>query len=254
MKTKLSLTLTAIAVAIARAEEGGGGHYLPGATSSFIDALPGRPGLAVVNYFTYYDASVSASRSLPLAGLLAADLEATIYADTVGLIYETPWRLLGGDYAAGLAVPYLWMEVRGEVALPGGGTGPRRNSVNGVGDIQILPFMIGWTHGPNWKYDVRLGVYAPSGDFEAGRIANVGKNFWTFEPGASVSWLSTKIGTEATLFAGFDVNTKNHETDYQSGATFHLDGTVAQHLPLLGGVLGVGANGFYYQQISGDSG
>jgi hypothetical protein len=39
-----------------------------------------------------------------------------------------------------------------------------------------------------------------------------------------------------------------------TGTQFHLDSTIAQHLPLLGGVVGVGANGFYYQQISGDSG
>jgi hypothetical protein len=36
---------------------------------------------------------------------------------------------------------------------------------------------------------------------------------------------------------------------------FHIDATVAQHLPLAkAGVIGVGANGFYYQQISDDSG
>jgi hypothetical protein len=29
---------------------------------------------------------------------------------------------------------------------------------------------------------------------------------------------------------------------------------VAQHLPLFGGFVGIGANFFYYQQISGDSG
>lgn len=30
--------------------------------------------------------------------------------------------------------------------------------------------------------------------------------------------------------------------------------TVAQHLPLFGGFIGLGANGFYYQQLSGDTG
>ncbi len=36
---------------------------------------------------------------------------------------------------------------------------------------------------------------------------------------------------------------------------FHFDATVAQHLPLGKlGVAGVGANAFYYQQITGDSG
>ena len=51
-----------------------------------------------------------------------------------------------------------------------------------------------------------------------------------------------------------DFNTENHKTDYRSGTQFHLDLTIAEHLPLFGGIIGVGANGFYYQQISGDSG
>src|SRR5664280_1286142 len=52
------------------------------------------------------------------------------------------------------------------------------------------------------------------------------------------SWLSTKIGTEVSLFAGYDVSTKDGQTDYQSGDVFHLDATLAQHLPLLGGSVG----------------
>jgi hypothetical protein len=246
--------LGALQTLTSSAEEGGSGHYLPGAASSFIDQLPGRPDLAVVNYFTYYDASVSANRSLPLGGLVAANLHATVYADTLGLIYESPLKLIGGNYSVGAAAPYIWMSVRGRVTLPGGGTAVRTDSTDGLGDVQLFPFMLGWTNGPNWKYDVRLAVYAPSGDYKTGRLANVGKNYWTFEPVVSVSWLSTKIGTEATLFASFDTSTRNDRTDYQSGDVFHLDGTLAQHLPLLGGVAGVGANAFYYQQITGDNG
>lgn len=70
----------------------------------------------------------------------------------------------------------------------------------------------------------------------------------------SLSWLSSKIGTEVSAFAGYDISTKNNKTDYQSGDMVHLDITVAQHLPLFGGFVGVGANGFYYQQVRGDSG
>ena len=44
------------------------------------------------------------------------------------------------------------------------------------------------------------------------------------------------------------------DTHYRSGTQFHLDMTAAQHLPLFGGIIGAGANGFYYQQVSGDSG
>ena len=42
-----------------------------------------------------------------------------------------------------------------------------------------------------------------------------------------------------------DFNTENTDANYQSGDIFHVDATVAQHLPLFGGFAGVGANAFY---------
>jgi hypothetical protein len=237
----------------ALAEEGGSGHYMPGAAASFIDALPGRAAPAYVNAFTYYNGTASASRPIRFGGQIVANAEAAAYADTSILLYETPWKLLGGNYAAALAIPYVWMEVQGDV-VAGPLTNRRRDTANGIGDITLLPFMLGWTNGTDLKYDLRLGAYAPTGEYDAGHLANVGKNYWTFEPGASVSWLSSKIGLEVSAFAGVDFNTRNDATDYQTGDQFHLDLTIAEHLPLLGGFIGVGANGFLYEQITSDSG
>ncbi len=254
--------ICALALAtISRAEQGGSAHYMPGAAASFIDAFPAKPGgLAVLNYFTYYDASVSPSKQLPLGGFLTTDLSATVYADTLAAIYQTRWDVLGGGLAFGLAIPYVWLEVDGQAQRigPGGAPGPvfnARDTANGIGDMTLYPFMLGWTNlVPDLKLDTRLGIYMPTGEYEQGQLANVGKNYWTFEPGIMASWLSSKIGTEVSLYSGLDFNLQNRDMDYTSGTSLHFDLTVAQHLPLFGGFLGVGANGFYYQQISGDSG
>jgi len=121
-------------------------------------------------------------------------------------------------------------------------------------DRILLPFMLGWVRG-DLKYDMRLFVYTPTGEYDQDDLANVGKNYWTFEPVVSLSYISSKIGLEVSAFAGVDFNTKNDATDYQTGDQFHLDLTVAQHLPLgKRGLIGIGANAFYYQQITGDSG
>jgi hypothetical protein len=53
---------------------------------------------------------------------------------------------------------------------------------------------------------------------------------------------------------GLHLVRRNGATNYQTGDQFHLDLTAAQHLPLFGGIAGLGANGFYYQQFTGDSG
>lgn len=250
----------------AHAEEGGSGHYAPGGAASFIDTLPGKPGLAIANYFSFYDGSASASKQLSLGGFIVtgtAGLKATAYADTVMALYQTPLKLLGGYYAVAVAIPYVWVKAKakGEVKF----TGPLGNTItfsssvsdsaNGIGDIAFYPFMLGWTGlNGDLKYDVRLGIYAPTGHYETGKLANLGKNYWTFEPAVSLSYISSKIGLELSAFAGMDFNTKNHKTDYRSGTQFHLDITAAEHLPLFGGIIGVGANAFYYQQITGDRG
>ena len=263
MKRTKNMTLgvlVAIAILVplsVRAEEGGSGHYAPGGNASFIDELPLKPGLAIANYFNFYDGDASASKQLPFGGLITANLDATAYSDTVVALYQTPLKLLGGYYAVGVAIPYIWIKAKGDVQVTGplGNTFTMRDSANGIGDILFYPFMIGWTGlGGDLRSDVRLGIYAPTGDYDKGRLANVGKNYWTFEPAASLSYMSSKIGLELTAFAGMDFNTENHKTDYQTGTQFHFDFTVAEHLPLFGGLIGIGANGFYYQQISDDSG
>jgi len=253
LKTVSFLTAAMALTSPLRAEEGGAGHYMPGTTASFIDALPGHPAFAIESVFTFYQADVSASRQLPVGGLRTFGLDATAYANSLVAFYQTPLELFGGLYAAGTAIPIVWMEAEAQVAGPLG-TVNQRDTASGLGDITIIPFMLGWTNGPDLKYDVRFNVYLPTGDYDVGALANVGKNYWTFEPMVSVSYLSTKIGLEISAFAGVDFNTENEDTDYQTGTQFHLDATIAQHLPLFGGVAGVGANGFYYQQITGDSG
>lgn len=49
-------------------------------------------------------------------------------------------------------------------------------------------------------------------------------------------------------------NTENPDTDYQSGSLLHLDGSVQQLLPLGPGFVSIGAEVFYLQQLSSDSG
>lgn len=249
----VAIACSAVATVL-RAEEGASGHYAPGAAASFIDALPGRPAWAMANYLMYYEGSAGGSQRIPSGGQVTAGLNSQAWADSVLALRETDVKLLGGSYAFAVVIPVVKVEVEGEVRGPLGNTFRASDRASGIGDITLYPIMIGWAKG-DLKYDVRLGVYAPTGDYETGQLANVGKNFWTVEPSAAVSWLSSKIGLEVTAFAGLAFNTRNDATDYNSGDVFHLDVTVAEHLPLGGlGVIGVGASAFYYQQITGDSG
>lgn len=248
------LLLLAAALAV-RAEEGGMGHYAPGAFASFVDVPPVVPGLGVFNYFTYYDGDASAHREFPVGGQLGLNLKATSYADAVGAFWGTPLELFGARYAPGVAIPFFWNTVTADVSLPGGGTVHRTDSASGLGDIELFPLSLGWSLSEtNLKVSVLGGIYTPSGQYQAGRLANLGLGYWTFEPGLLISYLGQKNGIEFTTYIGYDINTENNATSYHSGQQFHIDVTLAQHFPLGKNFAGIGANAFYLSQTSADSG
>ena len=248
--------LTVLAVAIAaRAEEGGAGHYAPGAFASFADVLPAQPGLVAFNYFTYYDGDGSVNHRFPIAGQLALKVGVTYSADSVGAFWVTPLKILGANFAMGVSAPFVKTDIRVQVTRPGGGTVGRSDSVSGPGDIEFWPVALCWSAmGGNLHVDFLGGIYAPSGELKTNRLANPGLGYWTFEPGALISYLGQKNGFEFTTYIGYDINTVNHTTEYHSGQVFHVDATVAQHLPLGKGSIGIGANGFYLKQTTPDGG
>ena len=233
------------------AEESGTGHYIPGQTADFIDALPGYPSLEYENTFTYYKGSVGAGRPFPIIGRIELNSEATSYTDSSVVLWETPLKIFGGYYNVFVSIPYTWLTVSGDLQV-GARTIHTTDSVSGLGDIYFAPATIGWNKG-DFTWDARFGIYAPTGEFDKTSLANPGLGYWTFEPEVTFSWVSSKFGTEVGIFVGLDFNTENTTTNYTSGDILHIDFTVAQHLPFLGGSIGVGANGYWYRQITGDS-
>ena len=235
------------------AAEEGTGHYVPGSLADFGDMAP-PSGLAFLDWYNHYSGSAGVSKTVPVAGFITANLNTKSNAEALGAMYTLPCSVLEGRYSAGLIAPYVFMNVTGTVTGPLGKTITRTDTTSGIGDITLIPFWLEWTNG-DLRWGVQLDVYAPTGDYKAGQLANVGLNYWTFEPLVSFSYMGKKTGLEVTTTAGLDFNTNNNATDYQSGEVFHVDTTIAEHLPLFGcGVIGVGINGYYWKQYTGDSG
>lgn len=258
-KYLLPLILASAPVLPLHAEEGGSGHYLPGSMSSFIDGVPPSETFISRLNFVYYGGSFDRGQPLPIAGLRAGGVDAESFASGLSLLWRPSLDL--GDhwsYAMSVTIPYVWIDVSAEVeaTLPGGQPASirRSDSIDGLGDIVLMPLMLNYKFTDDFSANFRLGIYAPTGDFETGRLANTGKNFWTFEPTVGLMYLGQKNGIEASLFTGMDFNTENDDTNYRTGSQFHIETTLAQHFPLAGGLTGVGVNGYWYEQVSGDSG
>lgn len=240
-----------------QAEQAGSGHYISGQYADFSSMPPTAPGWVFANYFLdYNDGTFGGSKGLPLGGILAANVTANMQGEVPVGIYAYPFDFHGVTFSSGVGIPFVWVDVKASATYDKDGntiTANRKQSVNGLGDIQLMPIMAGWTNG-DFKVGGLFNVWAPTGDYQTGRLANQGLGYWTFEPMLAFSWLSTKIGTEATIYTAVDFNTENTDANYTSGDIFHVDATLAQHLPLFGGIAGAGATAFYLKQITGDSG
>jgi len=252
MKNRLSVFIVISMLFLVRplvASEAGSSHYVPGTMASFIDTPTGVP-FNVLNLTNGYFGDASVSRQFPIAGLLTADLSADYVANAFAFQYDAPVEVLHGKYAFTISLPVVDLQVNAGVAGPSGGTVARRDSRSGLGDLYFSPIILYWQKG-NFKYLGSVGIYAPSGAFDVGRLANIGKNYWTFSPVAAMQYSNPKNGLEATVFTGFNFNTKNNATNYQSGQEFYLDFTVDKRFK---NGFGVGATGNIFQQITGDSG
>ena len=222
----------------AAATEGGGGAYPNGAEGFMAGALP-PPGQYLVNYAAYYGADSlkdNAGHTLPI------DFDLHVFADTVRFINVTPLTVLGGNWAQHIFVPLVSLDVK----TPGG-----KYQNFGLGDIIVDPFIVGW-HKPPFHWVVCMDTYIPVGKYHEGSQANIGRNYWTFEPAAGVTYLN-EGGQEASVKLMYDFNTRNNDSSapnnaYTSGQEFHADFALAQHM----GDWTFGAGGYWYQQTTDD--
>jgi len=233
------------------AGEGGVSHVIPGSMATLSD-LPGTsPAWFLKPMVLHYSGTFSAQ--LPTAVGLAGDVDAT--TNTVALAggrtFET--TVLGGaHYTFAMALPYTWVDITANVQTPLG-TVRRHSEVSGLGDLTVLPVMLAWKTG-DWQIDAILPIYAPTGSYEKGRLGNTGLNYWTFDPTFGAVYSNKAAGFNAMLHTGYAMNTENSATQYQSGSLLHFDGVIQQFLPVGPGFLTLGAEGFYFYQVTGDSG
>jgi hypothetical protein len=234
----------------AQAGEGGTSHIMPGANATLVDLPPTSPGGFFKPMYIHYRGDASAR--VPTAAGIVANLDADADTFVLGGGYGFESTVLGGaHYAVAAFLPYTWLSISGNSeALGGIGI---QNTVSGLGDLTLVPVMLAWKDD-HWQYDFLLPIYAPTGNYQTGRLGNTGLNYWTFDPVVGAVYSNAKSGFNAAGHLGYAINTENNDTQYKSGNYLHLDTAVQQILPLGSGYATVGAEAWYFQQVSCDSG
>jgi len=229
-----------------RAAEGASGLYLLGYQTPMSGYLP-PPGFYFRNDDYYYNGS--AGRAV-LQGRLNLGISAAIFLDLFNFTYVAPFKLPGGgSYAATLVVPVGIVDLIGSVSTTTK-TFSVEGSSGGLTDTLLTPLILGW-HVKDFHFIFAESVYFPNGNYNVGRFINLGKNHWAFDTDFNVTWLDPKSGNEISTALGYTANLQNDATNYKTGGEFHADFGYNRHFR---NGIALGATGYAYQQVTGDSG
>lgn len=221
---------------IVEAGEGGGNHYCGGTEDFMTGAVP-PPGKYLLNYFLYYKADSmrdDSGKKVPI------DFKADIAANAVRFLHVTNKKVMGADLLWHVCVPVVYQHVSTR-----GFPGERSQSKTGLGDIESGVGLV-W-HSKNFHGGPAIDVMAPTGAYDKSDLANIGRNYWTFNPILALTYVSDG-GFEVSGKFMYMINTVNAATGYTSGDEFSVDYTVGQHIKNWT----FGISGHYLKQLTDD--
>jgi len=242
--------LAAVLAGPARADEGGISFWLPGQMGS-LAAVPGEAGWSMPVLYVHTSAKGGRDAAFTRGGRVALGLKAR--ADLVLAVptytFEKP--VWGAQAAVGMGIggAHMKTNIQATVTGPGGGqvSGSEHDSLNGAADLYPTA-SLKWNRGVHNFMAYTMGGI-PVGAYTAGRLANVGVNHWSLDAGGGYTYFDKKNEFSAVL--GFTHNWRNKDTDYKNGTSMHLD-WAASHF--VSQQVFVGAVGYFYHQLTGDSG
>ena len=236
----------------ALADEGGVSFWLPGTYGS-LAAVPVVPGWSF-STFNYYD-SVTASKGADFVrgGGIVAGVNSRIDFLFVNSAYVFATPVLGGQASLGMGalIGPSTTSAFGTLTGPGGNSisGSRSDSVFGVGDLYPTG-SLRWNWGVN-NVMTYLNGDIPVGLYNSQQLANLGIGHGAVDAGGGYTYFDPQTGHEFSAVIGATYNLTNPSTQYKNGTDGHLDWGASQ---FLSASLQVGAVGYIYDQLTGDSG
>ena len=262
----LALCASLLPAAGAHADENGVSFWVPGFFGS-LAATPQQPGwsFAAINYYTNVSASGNAAVSKEITiGQFNPALNASVNANVsakadIGFfapsyVFGTPF--LGGQASATLLMAYgsndtgLNGTISGMVGpIPFMRTVGLSQTTTGIGDL-VPQFAVRWNAGVN-NYMAYITGDIPVGDYNSSNLANIGLGHGAIDGGVGYTYFNPQTGHEFSAVTGLTGNFENTATGYTNGIDWHLDWGASQFLTKQ---LQVGLVGYFYDQLTADSG
>lgn len=212
-----------LAANAAHATEGASGRPVAGTSvNPGAGALPNGPQWIANLGIQWVDGGIGGSRSIPIAGRVVGEAQNTYTVETLTLmkVWDTgdnPWHL-----ASALTVPFLQTEVDISASSAAVAELGKSDKAAGLYDLAVTPLIASYRLSPQEHLAFSLRVWAPTGRYESGQLANLSQNVWTFIPTVSYTHFLPD-GWEASGVATVNFSTRNSATDYKSAPLFTLD-------------------------------
>jgi hypothetical protein len=231
---------------VGQAAENATGFYLLGSKTTMAGYLP-APGFYFADQNYFYSGKTSV---VPVdGGQLQGNVDATAIISIPTALWVTDGDVFGGNLAFTLSQPLVYKSIGADAFLGSKVLGSINESNFAMGD-PVLGSTLGW-HSGNLHYSLNALVNVPIGQWEKGQPDSAGFHHWAIDTTGAVTWLDPKSGFELSAASGLTFNFQNPDTNYTTGTEFHLEGATMLHLSH---TFSFGLNGYYYQQLTGDSG
>ena len=227
------------------AAESGVGFYLLGSRGPAAGVVP-PPGTYLQNDLYFYSGSAQASRDLPFGGEVVAGVDADAVVNLVSILSSTSIAVFGGNLAFSATLPVGYQDV--SASLSPGGFGVD-DDILAIGD-PVVGSQIGW-HSGNLHYTLATLVNVPIGQYDEDSIANVAFNRWGADLTFAASYIVPETGWDISAAVGVTFNGENPATDYTTGTEFHGEWALSKSFSP---AFSAGIVGYYYDQLTGDSG
>jgi hypothetical protein len=227
----------------AEAAEKGTGVYLLGFRGPLAGFTP-PPGLFFQNDLFVYSGEAGGGIQLPFGGEIIANVEATAILEMPTAVWVTRVQIAGGNLGFSATLPVGSQDIKASL-----GPFSVKDDIFTVGDPFVAAFL-GW-HAGNFHWQTGVAVNVPIGDYQKGDIANISFNRWATDVFVTATWLDPALGLDVSGAAGVTFNGENPATNYETGTEFHLEGAISKYLSK---ELSIGLTGYYYNQLTGDSG
>lgn len=232
------------------AVEGALGRPISGASiNPFAGVVPPAPGFAVGVGEEYYWGSIDGAVPIGDFNLnLGVDVKASFTPLSILYIWNTPWK--EWNFASGLAIPITYIEAKATATI-----GPLQRQVKdsdfGLFDLAFTPIVASYHISKTDHLALTFTFWAPTGEYDKNRLANLSNNNWSFIPGVAYTKIFPQCNVEISGVWTLDFDTENPDTHYQNGVLSDLEGTIIKRFK---SGPGIGVIGSYIQQLSDDSG